>query len=221
LLQPGLRRALSIAVTIAILQQMTGVSPITFYMPIVFQDAGFRNPSDAIMQTIFVNLWSMVWTLLAFWLVDRVGRRPLLMVGTLGMGIGMILMGLFFYMRVSGIYVVLAMMFSMAFYVISLAPLAWLMMSEIFPTHLRGTGMAVSSAFLWLATFFSTQMLPSLTAFIQNRFGSSAGVFWIFAAICVGAFFFSRTAVPETKGKSLEEIGRSWNPDDLRANTPS
>jgi MFS family permease len=105
------------------------------------------------------------------------------------------------------------MMLSMAFYVTSLAPLTWLIMSEIFPTRLRGRAMALSSAFLWLANFLSIQTLPSLSAFMQERFHSTAGIFWFFAFVCVGAFFFSWKFVPETKGRSLEEIGRSWKAD--------
>lgn len=210
LLQPGLRRALLIGVTLAVLQQFTGVSPIISYMPLIFQQAGFHSPSAAILQTVIVMAWSFLWTLVAFWLVDRVGRRPLLLVGSLGMGVGMLLMGLFFQLRISGVYVVAIMMLSMAFYVTSLAPLTWLIMAEIFPTRLRGRAMAVSSAFLWLATFVSTQMLPSLSAYTQSRFGSIAGIFWVFAIFCAGAFLFSWRFVPETKGRSLEEIGRSW-----------
>jgi SP family sugar porter-like MFS transporter len=98
----------------------------------------------------------------------------------------------------------------MAFYVTSLAPLTWLIMSEIFPTRLRGRAMALSSAFLWSANFASTQTLPSLSAFMQSRVGSISGVFWLFALVCAGAFLFAWRWVPETKGRSLEEIGQSW-----------
>jgi len=115
LVGPGLRKALLIAIVLAVLQQLTGVSPLTFYMPVIFQEAGFRNASDAIMQTIIVNAWSMLWTVVALWLVDRIGRRFLLLVGTLGMGVGMAAMGVSFQFKLSGAYVVLVMMASMAF----------------------------------------------------------------------------------------------------------
>jgi SP family arabinose:H+ symporter-like MFS transporter len=210
LLRPGLRRGLFIAITLAILQQFTGVSPIGFYMPIMFQDAGFVNASEAILQAIIVAIWTAVWTLVAMWYIDRLGRRPLLLIGTIGMCVGLLVMGVFFQLKLSGAYVVIMMMISMAFYSISLAPLAWLIMAEIFPTRFRGTAMAVASVFLWLATFLSTQTLPALNAFAQRKFGSTASIFWLFSAICLGAFAFSWKFVPETKGRSLEEIGRSW-----------
>lgn len=210
LFAPGLRRALLIGIALAVLQQFTGVSPVISYMPIIFEQAGFRNPSAAILQTVIVMTWSFLWTLVAFWLVDRAGRRPLLLTGTLGMGAGMFLMGLSFELKFAGIWVVAIMMLSMAFYVTSLAPLTWLIMSEIFPTRLRGRAMALSSAFLWSANFASTQTLPSLSAFMQSRVGSISGVFWLFALVCAGAFLFAWRWVPETKGRSLEEIGQSW-----------
>jgi sugar porter (SP) family MFS transporter len=212
LFEPGLRRALLIGIALAVLQQFTGVSPVISYMPIIFQQAGFNSPSAAILQTVIVMTWSFLWTLVAFWLVDRAGRRPLLLTGTLGMGLGMFLMGLSFELKFPGIWVVAIMMLSMAFYVTSLAPLTWLIMSEIFPTRLRGRAMALSSAFLWLANFASTQTLPSLSAAMQNRFGSITGVFWLFAVVCGGAFLFAWKVVPETRGRSLEEIGQSWQP---------
>jgi MFS family permease len=199
-----------IGVTLALLQQFTGVSPIISYMPIIFEQAGFNSPSAAILQTVIVMAWSFLWTLAAFGMVDRVGRRPLLLTGTCGMGVGMVLMGLSFQLKFPGIWVVAIMMLSMAFYVTSLAPLTWLIMSEIFPTRLRGRAMAVSSAFLWAASFVSTQTLPSLSVFMQERFRSTAGIFWLFALVCAGAFLFSWRFVPETKGRSLEEIGKSW-----------
>jgi sugar porter (SP) family MFS transporter len=213
LLHPGLRRSLLIGVTLAILQQFTGVSPVISYMPIIFEQAGFHSPSAAILQTTIVMAWSFLWTLVAFWLVDRVGRRPLLLVGTVGMGAGMLLMGIFIQLRISGVFVVAAMMLSMAFYVTSLAPLTWLIMSEIFPTRLRGRAMAVCSVFLWLANFMSTQIFPSFSAYMQSRFNSTGGIYWLFAVICVGAFLFAWRFVPETKGRSLEEISKSWKAD--------
>jgi MFS family permease len=210
LLRPGIRKALLIAAALAVFQQMTGASPLTFYLPIIFQQAGFKSASDAIFQTVLLNVWDVFCTLLAMWLVERLGRRPLLLIGISGMGSSLILVGFFFARHVTGEFVVAIMMLCIGFYIISLAPLAWLIMSEIFPTRLRGKAMGVASIFLWAATFVGTQILPVLSDFMQKSFHSIAGVFWSFAVVCMIALIFCWYMVPETKGRSLEEIGRSW-----------
>jgi len=210
LLLPGIRKALLIASALAIFQQFTGASPLTFYLPIIFQQAGFKSASDAIFQTVVLNVWDVFCTILAMWLVERLGRRPLLLIGISGMAASLTLVGFFFARHATGEFVVLVMMVCIGFYIISLAPLTWLIMSEIFPTRLRGKAMGVASIFLWAATFVGTQVVPSLSAYLNKRFSSIAGVFWIFAVVCVVALVFSWYMVPETKGRSLEEIGQSW-----------
>jgi len=210
LLRPGIRKALLIAAALAIFQQMTGASPLTFYLPIIFQQAGFKSASDAIFQTVLLNVWDVFCTILAMWLVERLGRRPLLLIGITGMGCSLTLVGFFFARHATGEIVVAVMMLCIGFYIISLAPLAWLIMSEIFPTRLRGKAMAVASIFLWAATFAGAQILPVLSDFMQKHFSSIAGVFWTFAVVCIIALVFCWYMVPETKGRSLEEIGRSW-----------
>jgi SP family arabinose:H+ symporter-like MFS transporter len=210
LLRPGIRKALLIAAALAIFQQLTGASPLTFYLPIIFQQAGFAKASDAIFQTVLLNVWDVFCTLLAMWLVERLGRRPLLLIGITGMLCSLTLVGFFFARHATGEVVVAVMMLCIGFYIISLAPLAWLIMSEIFPTRLRGKAMGVASIVLWSATFVGAQILPSLSDFMQKHFHSIAGVFWTFAAVCVIALVFCWSMVPETKGRTLEEIGESW-----------
>lgn len=206
LFQSRNRVALIIAVGLAFFQQMGGVSTLLFYAPIIFQKAGFIKAQDAIAQTIILNLWNISCTVLAIWLVDRLGRRPLLITGTLGMAIGMTLMGILFHFDISGIFVVIVMFICVGFYVTSLAPLAWLIMSEIFPTRIRGAGMGVAGVTLWITVFFVNQFFPPIREYFENTMGSGAGVFWIFAVMCICAFIFGLRLVPETKGKTLEEI---------------
>jgi SP family arabinose:H+ symporter-like MFS transporter len=122
LFRPGIRIALLIAVSLGILQQWTGVSPLTFYAPIIFQKAGFKLASDALLQTSVMNFWNILCTVAAFSLVDRIGRRPLLLVGTAGMALGQLLLGAFFHFNWTGLYVVLAMFLCMGTYAVSLAP---------------------------------------------------------------------------------------------------
>jgi SP family arabinose:H+ symporter-like MFS transporter len=210
LLQPGIRMALFIAVGLAILQQLDGVTVLIFYAPMIMQHAGFPQASEAIRITMIVGIWNLICTIAAVWLVDRIGRRPLLLFGTLGMATGLILMGVFFHLHITGIVVPLVLMISVAAYVMSIAPVTWLLMSEIFPNHMRGKGMAIASTALWISSFVANLVFPLMTEFSETHFGSAAGAFWTFAVICLGTFIFCWQLVPETKGRSLEEIGRSW-----------
>ncbi len=210
LLRPGMRFALMIACVLAIFQQITGVSILFAYMPIIFQKAGFLTASDAIFQNVFVSIWNVVCTVVAMLAVDRLGRRPLLLVGTAGMALGLALMGAFFYYHITGRYVVMTVFISVGAYLVSLAPLAWLIMSEIFPNRLRGKAMGVASVCVWVASFLTTILFPPMVAYFEKVFGTPAMAFWIFAAISELAFFFCFWVVPETKGCTLEELGDSW-----------
>lgn len=210
LFQPGMRIALLVAVMLAILQQMTGVSILLVYAPTIFKSAGFSAASDAIWQAIPLNVWNILCTAVAFWLVDRLGRRPLLLIGTTGMAVGLIIMGFCFHFGWSGYPVVVVMFLCVGAYVSSLAPLAWLIMAEIFPTRIRGRAMSIAGVALWLAFFIGSQIFPPLCSFFETKYGSPAGVFWLFAAVCVFAFWFCWRLVPETKGRTLEAIAASW-----------
>ncbi len=204
--------ALLIALVLAVLTQFDGVTVLLFYAPTIMQRAGFPQASQAIFVSLVIGGWNLLCTLVAIWLVDRVGRRALLLYGSLGMAVGLTAMGAFFLWHVSGIAVPLTMMVAVASYSMSLAPVSWLIMAEIFPNQSRSMGMAVASTALWVADFLASFFFPVMTEFFERRFGSAAGVFWIFAAVCVGTFVFCWKMVPETKGKTLEEIASWWEP---------
>lgn len=210
LFRPGIRTALLIALVLGILQQWTGVSPITFYAPLIFQKAGFKLASDALLQTIVFNIANFICTVVALMIVDRVGRRPLFLLGATGMALGQLLLGTFFLLNLTGVYIVAAMFLCMGTYALSLAPMTWLIMSEIFPLRLRAKGQSAGALALWIATYTSTQAMAPLMAYFERHWGSTAGMFWMFSAICFSALLFAWRFVPETKGKSLEEIAGFW-----------
>jgi sugar porter (SP) family MFS transporter len=210
LLQPGTRFAMLIACALAVFQQITGASILTMYMPTVFQEAGYNTPSDAIFQNVVMSVWYIVCTVVALLLVDRLGRKPLLLCGTIGMTVGMTLLGMLFYYHMTGVYVVVAMFLVMGAYLVSLAPLAWLIMSEIFPNRLRGKAMGIASVCVWSASFLTAKYFPPLIEYCNTTYGTPALAFWIYAVICGVAVLFSWSLVPETKGRTLEEIGASW-----------
>jgi SP family arabinose:H+ symporter-like MFS transporter len=210
LFSPGIRTALAVAVGLAVFQQFTGISTLLVYAPFIFQNAGFPHASDAILQAVILNVWNLICTGGAFWLVDRVGRRPLLIVGTGVMAASLAAMGLLFQLHVSGIAWLIVLFVGVAAYSTSLAPLTWLIMSEMFPTRIRGRAMAIAAVSLWVAFFIVNQLYPAAVAFFERRYGSAAGLFEVFSVICLAALAFSWFFVPETKGRTLEEIAGSW-----------
>jgi len=216
LLRPGMRFAMFIACSLAVLQQITGASILFMYMPTVFQEAGFNEPSDAILLNVIISFWCVVCTVVALAVVDRLGRKPLLLGGTIGMAIGMAIVGALFHWHKTGMYVVLTMFLVVGAYLVSLAPLAWLIMSEIFPNRLRGKAMAVASVCVWVASFLTANYFPKMVDWFKTLFGTPAMAFWIYAIVSAGAFLFSLFVVPETKGRTLEEIGASWDKAALR-----
>jgi sugar porter (SP) family MFS transporter len=212
LFAPGMRRALLLAVGLAVFQQITGASILFANAPIVFQKGGFDSAADAIGQTIVLQVWNIACTILAMWLVERLGRRPLLLAGLAVMLVGQVATGLAFQMQWHGKSIVAVLLVTIGAYVISIAPLAWITMAELFPTRLRSVGMAVASFALWVAYFVGLQLFPIMRDWFQDNYGTIAGVFYCFAAICGVAIVFAAVLMPETKGRTLEQIGESWQP---------
>jgi sugar porter (SP) family MFS transporter len=210
LFSPGVRVALLIAVGLAFFQQWTGVSTLTFYAPIIYQKAGFTQVSGAIGQTVIMNIFNIIVTVISMLIVDRLGRRPLLLWGVAGMGLAQLLMGTFFYFGLHGFFIVGAMYFCMATYIVSLAPLTWLIMSEVFPTRVRAKGMATGSVVVWVSTATSIFFLGNVMSVLERTFGTAAGVFWAYAVICLVCWIFSYKLVPETKGQTLEDVTRDF-----------
>ena len=126
------------------------------------------------------------------------------------MAIGFALMGTYFFFDMAGIYLLVTMFMVVGGFVISLAPLAWLIMSEIFPTHLRAKAMQLAALGLWVSAFIGALIVPPMLTYFKETFGSEAGTFWIFMLVCIFSVLFGWRMVPETKGRSLEEIGESW-----------
>lgn len=210
LFQKGIRLALLIAMLLAFFQQWSGATPLLLYAPLVFQKAGFSAASDAIFQSLLLAGWLVFCTAFALWVVERVGRRQLLIWGCLAMSVGMLCTGLFFFLKLEGVYLLLTMFLSIGAYSISLAPLAWLIMAEIFPTRIRGVAMSIASVVLWVSTVLVTQLFPVLSNMSEKLFGSEFGIFLIYGAVCVITAVFVWQVLPETKGKTLEQISAVW-----------
>jgi sugar porter (SP) family MFS transporter len=207
---PGIRIALLVGIALAVFQQWSGANALGFYAPIIFREAGFQQASDALFQTVLMQLFNIFCVILALWLVGRFKRRPILLVGTYGMVVGLTVVGAVFALKAKGMFVLLAMLATMLAYQISLAPLAWLIISEIFPTRVRAKGMGIASICLWISCYTLLQTFPSIKYYLEHLSGSAAGMFCVYAVVCLVAFVFCFKMVPETKDKTLEEIAKAW-----------
>jgi SP family arabinose:H+ symporter-like MFS transporter len=205
LLQPTLRLPLLIGVGLAVLQQITGINAIMYYAPEIFKQTG-AGTNAALTQTVWVGVVNFAFTLVAVWLIDKTGRKALLIIGAAVMAICLFVVGYGFYSEyVSGLLILLFILLYVAAFAVSFGPVVWVMISEIFPTRIRGRATAIASMSLWIADYVVSQTFPLLLEGI----GTSA-TFWLFAVISVIALIFCMKYVPETKGKSLEQIERLW-----------
>jgi len=153
----------------------------------------------------------VVYTFIAIYFVDKAGRRPLYLICSLAMAVTMSLLGLVFVYRVTGWPVVAILCLTAAPHAIGLGALSWLVISELFPTRIRAEAMSVCTIAVWLGTFVIIYAAPFLFDLSQKLFHVPSGVFFLCAFVSLASFFFLMKMLPETKGKSLEEIGRSWH----------
>jgi sugar porter (SP) family MFS transporter len=200
LLTPRLRKALLIGVTLAVLQPWCGINVILTYAEEVFRQAGY-GVGSVLFNILVTGVVLTVFTFVAIFTVDRLGRRALMLTGCAGIGLFHVLLSGSYNAGLTGAIVVIPVLGSIACYAFSLAPVTWVLISEIYPNHVRGQAVAVSVSAMWIANFALIYSFP----FLQKAFGV-AGTFWLYAAICAAGFVFILKRVPETKGKSLEDI---------------
>jgi sugar porter (SP) family MFS transporter len=202
LLEPSLRRVLVLGVVLAVFQQWCGINVIFNYAEEIFRAAGY-DISDVLKNIAWTGSVNLAFTFVALGVVDRGGRRPLMLLGAAGLAVIYAAMGLCYRGGVQGLPLLLLVLAAIGCYAMSLAPVTWVVIAEIFPNRIRGAAMSVAVTSLWAACFVLTYTFPILNA----RLGP-AGTFWLYAGICVAGFIFILLRLPETKGKSLEEIER-------------
>ncbi|MGZ5487310.1 MAG: sugar porter family MFS transporter [Candidatus Aminicenantales bacterium] len=202
LLEPGLTGVLVIGIALAVYQQWCGINVIFNYAQEIFTAAGY-GVSDVLFNIVVTGAVNLIFTLVAIRLVDRLGRKPLMLAGSAGLAVAFGLIGASYAVHSRGVHILLLVLVAMALYALSLAPVTWVILSEIFPNRIRGAAMSVSTFALWSACFVLTYSFPHL-----NKGLGPAGTFWIYAGISVLGFFFIKSRVRETKGKTLEQIER-------------
>jgi SP family arabinose:H+ symporter-like MFS transporter len=210
LFMPGMRRVLFIGIMLGLFCNLTGWSGIGRFLPDMFQKAGYTVVSESIKQSVQIFLGIIFLTLISIWLVDRVGRRALWNFATFANACILIATGLVFHYHVKGGWLVFMVFLVAVPHAMATAPLPWLMMSEIFPTRIRARAVAICTTFLWIASFLAPQIYPIVGDFSQRTIGSIGMVFWVFAGFCFLALLFGLTLLPETKGRTLEQIAGEW-----------
>ena len=197
---PSVLKILVIGVVLAALQQWSGINIIFNYAEEIYRSAGY-GVSGTLFNIVITGTINLVFTIGALVLVDRFGRRALMLFGCAGIALFHTVLGVTYRVGTKGLLILLITLCTIACYALSLAPVTWVLISEIFPNRIRGLGVSISVSALWLASFLLTFTFP-----ILNHGLGTAGTFWIYGAICMAGFFFVLARVPETKGRTLEEI---------------
>ncbi len=209
LLNPSLRAALVVGIGLAILQQITGINTVIYYAPLIIQSAGIPSASGAILATAGIGVVNVLMTIVSMWLIDRAGRRPLLLTGIAGMVVTLFALGYAFHAPMHGgslaTVAVICMMLYVASFAISLGPIFWLLIAEIYPTTVRSSAEGLSATFNW-----GSNLLVSLTFLTLLEAIGASRTFWLYGVFAIGAWIFSYYLVPETKGKTLEQIEEFW-----------
>ena len=200
LFQPKFRNVLLIGLVLAVFQQWCGINTVFNYAEEIFTAAGY-GVSDTLFNIVITGSVNLIFTLVAMFTVDKWGRKKLMVLGSVGLTITYLLLGSAFYFHIKGIAVLSLVVIGIGVYAMSLAPIVWVILSEIFPNRVRGAAMALATFGLWIACFILTYTFPLL-----NKGLGAAGTFWVYAGICLLGFLFILKKLPETKGKSLEEI---------------
>ena len=200
LLDPKIRTVLMIGVALAVLCQWTGINVIFNYAEEIFAQAGY-GVNGIMFNIVITGSVMLAFTLVAMAMVDRFGRRFLLLIGCAGLVLAHGVIGLSYHLGLKGLTVVLPVLAAISCYSVSLAPVTWVLIAELFPNRIRGAAVAVAVFALWTACFILTCTFPFL-----NMALGAAGTFWVYCGICAAGFFFILFRVPETKGKTLEQI---------------
>lgn len=227
LMSPRLRVPLLVGISLAVLQQVTGINAFLYFGPSIFKSFSARTGLDeGLLQAIVITAAGMLFTIIAIATVDKWGRRPLMLIGTTGMGVSLVGMGVLAQISKDPAYVMGLMLSLILLYIacfgLSVGPVVWVILSEIYPTAVRGRALGLATCFLWIADYIVTQTFPMMNAegsWLVRTF-HHAFPFYIYAAFCVVLIVVVWRFTPETKGRTLEEIEQFWHAPEKTAPAP-
>jgi len=195
-----IRPVLVLGIVLAVFQQWCGINVIFNYAEEIFTSAGY-SVGDMLFNIVITGTVNLIFCILAMRMVDSWGRRKLMLLGSIGLALVYFMLGTSYFFELKGLAILILVMVAIATYAMTLAPITWVVLSEIFPNSIRGTAMAIATSALWIACFVLTYTFP-----ILNKMLHASGTFWLYGIICFSGFLFILKKLPETKGKSLEEI---------------
>jgi SP family sugar porter-like MFS transporter len=198
--QPGITRLLIIGIALAVFQQWCGINVIFYYAQEVFANAGYEV-SDILFNIVITGSVNLVFTFAGMFTVDKLGRKALMLIGAGGLAVIYAIIGVMYYLQLQGLPLLIMVVLTLACFAMTLGPVVWVILAEIFPNRIRGFGMSVATFALWAACFILTYTFPLL-----NQLLKTSGTFWLYGFICVLGFVFTLKMLHETKGKSLEQI---------------
>jgi len=192
-----------IGILLSVFQQFVGINVALYYAPRIFESMGAEKDAS-MLQTVVMGLINVIFTVVAILTVDKWGRKPLLMVGSVGMAVGMFAIGALAFLKIIGVSTLVFIIIYTASFMMSWGPICWVLISELFPNKIRGKAVAVAVAAQWAANYLISSTYPAMMEF------SSGGTYWFYGAMSILSFFFVWKMVPETKGKTLEEMEYLW-----------
>ncbi|MBW7997285.1 MAG: sugar porter family MFS transporter [Candidatus Glassbacteria bacterium] len=211
LFRPGMRVVLAIGIVLAVLSQVTGINVIMYYAPEIFKQVG-SGLDTALLQTVAVGTVNLAFTFVAIWAIDRLGRKPLMIVGAAGMALAQAGIGVAVFTNASPWLLVAFVLGYIACFASSLGPVCWVVLAEIFPTRIRGRAMSLAIISLWGANLVVSQTFPMLNEhpWLVEQFRHSFP-FLVYGLLCVVTVVFVLKVIPETRGMPLEEIEKMWH----------
>jgi SP family sugar porter-like MFS transporter len=191
---------LILGIVLAVFQQWCGINVIFNYAQEIFSKAGY-SVSDTLFNIVITGSVNMIFTFVGMFTVDRLGRKALMLLGAGGLAGIYFVMGSMYFFHIQGLPLLIMVVLTIACFAMTLGPVVWVVLSEIFPNKVRGAAMSIATFSLWAACFVLTYTFPLL-----NKMLKASGTFWLYGFICLLGFWFIFKKLPETKGKSLEEI---------------
>jgi SP family arabinose:H+ symporter-like MFS transporter len=205
LFKPGLRKAMIVGIVLAMFSQITGINAIIYYAPEIFKTAG-AGIESALLQTVILGVVNTLFTFVAIWLIDKIGRKTLLLWGVSGMTISLLAIGsCYYYNLTNGPWLLIFIIAYLASFASSLGAIPWVIISEIFPTKTRGIAMSFATVVLWIGVVLITQLTPVMLGSLGGAF-----TFWLFMINAIILIIFTWKVIPETRQRTLEEIELSW-----------